>query len=497
MTDKNKSTAISEAKNKLRSAKTTKLGVYMFAVSLILLAVLIAVNLLASLLPDKLTVIDTSTNKIFTLSSGTQRFLDSLENDISIKWVCQNGTTDETMLSFLERYDAASPNISFKVIDPLKEPDALIEYDTSAISNYSLIVESRHRVKILDISEMFKFYNEYLMEQLGMGEVSQDIYNYYQQYFYIAEQSGYPTDTLFCGEDVITKAVEYVNLEYIPHIYILEGHGEVAFSEILSNFISSGGIAYETLKLTDSVPVDAGCIVINAPESDLTEQETLILKKYLAEGGNLLLITSPESLTHKNLLSLMNEYGLSAISGTVHETSADHYSDKDDALIPNIAESDITGVASSNGYTIIMPSSHAISTESAAGAEILFSTSENAYIQNGEQKSELGQFALAAAASKGESRVIWYSSSDAFTDEPASIVSGGNYYYLFYSLYWLNDTYESALENVEGVSLINPTLDGLLESASTVYILAAVFIIIIPATALTCGLVVWIRRKKR
>ena len=495
-----------KALRRRQMARTTKLGSYTFAVCAILLAVIVVINLLVGLIPSKMTVFDTSANKLYTVSDASKKFLGKLSEDVTIHWVCQGGEEDETLSRFLDNYSETSSHLKMDVIDPVKNPTALDPYtsDTSdAPANYSIIVESARRYTVVDFFDMFYFYNQFLEENYGLGAVPYEMYQFYESYYQIfsyAESSGYVTDQLFYGDDTLTKAVEYVTLENIPHIYVLEGHGEDSFSQTFIAFATENNITFESLRLdtANAIPEDASCIVINSPEQDLSDSDTALIRSYLAAGGNIMLITGRTDTDHKNLLSLMSDYGMSAEAGIVYEGSLSGYKDQPYFLRPT-ANSTHEATSYASSYTIYMPNSHGITiADDAANVSALLTTTGSAYVMNGDVKSEAGQRVVAAAASKdtadGTTQIVWYASSDAFTDSVASTASYGNYYYLFYSLFWMNETYESNLATVEGPSINEPLLDGL--TSSSVLIWSIIFVFVIPGIILTIGLIVWIRRKK-
>ena len=188
---------------------------------------------------------------------------------------------------------------------------------------------------------------------------------------------------------------------------------------------------------------------------------------------------------------------MSAEAGIVYDGSLSGYKDQPYFLRPT-ANSTHEATSYASSYTIYMPNSHGITVTDDANVSALLTTTDSAYVMNGDVRSEAGQRVVAAAASKdtadGTTQIVWYASSDAFTDSVASAASYGNYYYLFYSLFWMNETYESNLATVEGPSINEPLLDGLTSSA--VLIWSIIFVFVIPGIILTFGLIVWIRRKK-
>ncbi|MGI6167281.1 MAG: Gldg family protein [Eubacteriales bacterium] len=487
-------------------SKSTKIGTYTFLVSLALLVILVIINLIVASLPSSLTVFDTTPQGLYTISESTQDFLGKISEPVTIHWICPDGTTDPTLETFLERYTSHSKYLKYDILDPIADPDCLEPYigvTDAQPSQYSLIIESGRRHRLIDYHELFYYYNEYLAEKAGMtSPVPYEVYMYYNSvpYFYFsqAEQMGYPTETYFYGDDTITKAVEYVIRERIPHIYITEGHGEAVFSEMFLQYLADNNIEHEYLRTvtTESIPDDASCLVIYAPTSDLSESEAGMISAYLAGGGNMLLITSPDNTGMENLLSLVEPYGVSAVPGVVYDETPQNYKHNKYYLLPNIGNHSSISLFNTS-YSIFMPTSHGIKlTENEAGAKIteLFTTSSSAYSKVGEEQSEPGSLALGVAIEKGDAQIIWLSSALAFTDAAAREVSYGNYYYVLNMLTWM-ETYESTLSDVVGIPISEPLLDKL--SQSSIYLWTVVFVIIIPLGVTAAGLTVWLRRRRR
>ncbi len=101
--------------------------------------------------------------------------------------------------------------------------------------------------------------------------------------------------TGFDGEDAITSAIDYVVSEEFPQLYVLQGHGEQDLPASFSEQIEKENIETRTLSLltVDAIPEDADCVMIYAPESDISQDEKELLADYAAEGGRLLVIAGP------------------------------------------------------------------------------------------------------------------------------------------------------------------------------------------------------------
>ena len=59
-------------------------GSYSIAVTAIVLAILVAVNIMASVLPSTLTKLDISSTKLYSITSNTKVVVNALEKDVTI-----------------------------------------------------------------------------------------------------------------------------------------------------------------------------------------------------------------------------------------------------------------------------------------------------------------------------------------------------------------------------------------------------------------------------
>lgn len=116
----------------------------------------------------------------------------------------------------------------------------------------------------------------------------------------------------FAGEGELTSAISYVTNGELPKIYTLTGHGESSLSTDFQTAVEKQNMELEELSLLTEteVPEDANCILMYAPQSDISSEEKEILLTYLQGGGNFFLITDPqsESGSRPNLDALMAEY---------------------------------------------------------------------------------------------------------------------------------------------------------------------------------------------
>ena len=78
--------------------KSLKNGSYSILITLIVIAAAVVLNVIIKTLPENLTQLDFSTNKLYTLSDTTTEFLAGITDDVEIYYICENGEEDDTTL---------------------------------------------------------------------------------------------------------------------------------------------------------------------------------------------------------------------------------------------------------------------------------------------------------------------------------------------------------------------------------------------------------------
>ena len=291
----------------LKAALTTRavrVGGYSVAAAAIVIAIIVAANALVRALPAQWTQFDTTSSQLFSISDQTESVVGSLETPVTIHWIVQSGQEDATLETLLERYQALSENLTVEKVDPVVSPTFLEQYDVGSVYNNSLIVESEARYRYVDYYDIYEY----------------DYTNYYT--------TG-SVDMNFAGEGAITSAVSYVVNDDLPKVYTLTGHGEGSLSSDFQSAAEQDNMEFEELSLlsAETVPEDADCVLILAPQSDISDVELTALQAYLDGGGRLLLITDPpqEGAELTNLETLMAGYGVHAVDGIVVEEDQANY----------------------------------------------------------------------------------------------------------------------------------------------------------------------------
>lgn len=470
-----------------------KSGTYAVVISLILLAVLVVVNMLVGSLPTKLTMIDTSGTGKFDISGTSQSFVAGVKDKITIYYVCTDGYEDSDFKTFLDRYSSLNSKITVQRVDPTRDPSFLEKYQTEGLNENSVIIETEKRVKVIDYYDFFLFYNADINYSMSYDEYA-SYGAMYESYY------GYTFTPVQYFDSVLTLGIEYVCAETVPSMYLLEGHGETEFPEVVTTNLDSVGFKYESINLAlgDPIPDDCTCIVINNPSSDITSVEAATISNYLGGGGNLLLITSNGADSFKTLATVVAEFGLSAEEGTVYEGDSSAYIQSPAVIYPTVSDShDSVSYVSQNGIPVLLSSSHAISVTEVSGVTVtpIFTTTDKAYSVVGGQNGEVGVKNLGVVAEKENGATLcWVASGGFLSDSLITYTNGGNFYAFYSTMNYLTGNFTSSLPEIPGVELSETLITT---TAIDANIWGTILIFIIPGAVLGGGILYWVRRRRR
>lgn len=470
-----------------------KSGIYSVVLSLILLAVLVVVNMIVGSLPSKITMIDTSSTGQYDISGTSESFIAGIKDNITLYYICPDGYEDTSLETFVERYASMSPKISVVNVDPVDDPSFLEEYQATDLSENSIIVESGKRFKVIDYYDFFRFYCPDIDYTMTYDEYASSGYMY--EYYY-----GYTFSPVQYFDSVLTLGIEYVCVDSVPSMYLLNGHGEAELASVITQNLDYFGFTYQSLNLAlgEEIPADCTCIVIHNPTSDLTALEAATLSSYLENGGNMLLITSGGVEEFTNLSSLTAKMGLSAEAGVVNEgDSSAHYPNVATYIYPTVSSShEAISYIAQNNFTVMLPNAHGINITTVDGvtATPLLTTTDKAYTLLDGAKGEAGVKNLGVIAESGESKLCWISAGNFISDAIISNTQGGNFYAFYMMTRYLTGNYTSSLADIPGIELSEPTIST---TATDANIWGTVLIFIIPGAVLASGIGYTVYRRRR
>ena len=467
--------------------RSSKVGSYSFILTAVVLAILITVNCALGFLPDSYAQADLTANQLYSISSQSKVMLSSLEDEVTIYWIVASGQEDEYVERLLHNYEDYSSKVKVVQKDPDLNPDFTDAYTDEEIYNNSVIVECGDKYRYISYEEMY-------------AVSSMDSYSMYSS----ADE--------FDAEKLITSAISYCTTEEVPVIHVLEGHGEAALSESFSSAVETDNLETETLSLLngDSVPEEVECILINAPSTDISEQEKDMLIQFLEGGGRVLILSGTNTGDElPNLKAVAEYYGISVQEGVVIEESTDHYVFNTPVLLmPEMESSEITDPLIEDNYHVILPVAKALDVsepaEDVSMTPLLESSSDAILKEEGyeietyekEAGDKEGPLTLAALATKtvddGQMQLVWIASSTMLEDAYNQYSSDANEDFVLNALEMMSGKEDSV--SVRSKSLTNEYLTVSTSAATTMKV---VTIAVIPAAYLIVGIVVVVRRKRR
>lgn len=466
------------------STRTARVGGYSFVLSLVVLAILVAVNVLAEKLPSSWTQFDISAAQLYSLTADTKAVVTNLDQDVTIYWISQAGQEDTVIEKLLDRYEELSDHITVLKRDPDVYPTFAQQYTDETVTNNSLVVESGERNRYIGYDDIYQY----------------DTGNYY---------STGSVSQVFDGEGQITSAINYVVRTDLPQVYLLSGHGEAELSQSFTDALTRAN--YETvadfsLLNVDAVPEDCDALLINAPTSDISGEELAMLQSYVQGGGRLLVFSGPQQDTDlPNLNALLADYGVTVTDGVVVDPNRDYYAfTAPYVLMPEIQQSDITQPLLDGSYNIIVPIAQGLTVgDTTAGAVTpLLQTSADSfskaagYAMSTYEKEDGdvdGPFTLAVSIedSAAGGRVLWVASDYLLDEQYNAFSAGANLDFVMNGLSWM-------IGETDAVSIRSKSLDYnyLTISASSATWLKICMIGIIPVCFLLLGVDEVLRRRK-
>ena len=467
--------------------KYLKNGRYSSVMIVVFVAIIIVINMIAGNLPSKYTQLDISAEKLYTIGDETKAMLKDLDKDVTIYQIAQSGSEDETISNLLQRYADESDHITVELKDPVVNPKFVSEYTSDNLSSNSLIVVCGDRNKVINYNNIYESsldYNTYSYQTTG-----------------------------FDGEGQITSAIAYVTSEDLPVLYTLEGHGEQELDSTVKEDIEKANMDIQSLNLISegSVPEDAGCLLIDSPATDISEDEKNAIIEYLENGGKVMIFSDYTGEDMPNFDAVLENYGINRVDGLVFEGDSQHYAmQMPYYLLPTVNSTDITSDVASSGYYILMPYAQGIQksedVRDTVNIESLLTTSDSAYsktdVSSGTLEKEDGDvdgpFDLGVSITESvgddeETHIIYYSTSNLLQSQVNQMVSGGNEKLVMASLSALVNTEETTTVSIPSKSL---EVSYLTLSAYDASFWKICTIGLIPGAFLLVGFMIWLKRRK-
>ena len=460
----------------------------------IVVALTVVVNLIASALPETYTQIDATSQKLYSITEDTEKYLDTLKDDVTLYVMVNKNSKDDNVDRTLQKYASASKHVKVKYVDPNVSPTFASKYTDSDVTSNSIIVVCGDRSKVID-------YNS-------------DIYEYSYDSSYNYSVTGYDC------EGQVTAAIQYVTSESTTNVYELTGHDESTlsgdFSEVFQKrFMNVGSLSLLTV---DAIPEDCQALFITAPQSDLSEDDLSKLSQYLGNGGKIYLsidYSKWNDLT--NFKKLLSDNSIETTESLLAETDRSYYYQSPFYLLPNVENTEVsssvagmtqvfvpysvgltyTGEDDSN-VTSFMTTSDTTIAKAAANIAAVQSQADAANIASVQDGDTQGQYSLGMMVTNengGELCVL--GSAMMCTDSANQIVSGHNATLFNGIINALVTTDDGNSDNAVVIAAKDYTVSNLTVSANAMLVYGILWGIFMPIALIIIGIIVWARRRKR
>ncbi|MGB5593460.1 MAG: Gldg family protein, partial [Crocosphaera sp.] len=253
--------------------RSTQTGTNAVVSTLSLLVILGLINFIAVRYSPR---IDLTENQLYTLSPETQEIVKNLQQPTKV-YIFDKDTTPQDK-DLLENYRRYNENFEFEIVDPDIKVGLTKEFDVQSLGDVYLKYGDKKQL----VQTLIAF-----NQREALSEIK------------------------------LTNAIETIKKDYIPKVYVLQGHGEYSLEASpegslseASSSLESKGYEVKPLNLVENVgiPEDADVIIIASPKRKLFDQEVAALKKYSETGGNLLLLLDPT--TDAGLEPLLKDWGI-------------------------------------------------------------------------------------------------------------------------------------------------------------------------------------------
>jgi ABC-type uncharacterized transport system involved in gliding motility auxiliary subunit len=264
------------------SGRQARYGALAVASVVVVLAILVAINYLASRHNKRW---DLTAGGQFTLSEQTKRVLQELPRPVQLL-VFARSDEFERFRQRLDEYEYVSDQVAVEYVDVERDPLRANQYDVQMSG--TIVVEYDGRIE----------------------RVTSD------------------------GEQEVTNAIIKAVQGKQHKVYFVQGHGEknpdtsdrTGYSTI-AQALKSDNFAFDKLVLAQqkAVPDDATVLIIAGPKTDLFPAEIEMLKTFLAKGGKVLFMLDPPDKVDAppltNIAALVTEWGITIGNDIVVDVS--------------------------------------------------------------------------------------------------------------------------------------------------------------------------------
>lgn len=390
--------------------KKLKYGTVATVITVVFIAVVVVINLIAGVLTDRKDLkLDLTKEKYYEVSQDTIDYIQDLKTDVEIAVMAKesdfatSGTYMKMVLETLEKYEQHSDHIKINFYDVASNPDVVTKFSANyngEISEGNIVVASGERVKVLTVNSLFNMQSDYY--------------------------SGSSSVTSYKGEQELTSAIMSVtdaNPQRVAFISKYNGsaiyHSDNAYSisALYSLMDKNGYEVSEVDIMTDTLsPEDYDMAVLPAPVNDLSEDSIKKLDNFLYNNGDLdkdmIYIADVLQYSTPNIDDFLEVWGIEIGGSIVYDSSSDKsqyvttMKGQLSAPVATIAEDTYSEGLSNTKLPIIVPLARPVNLLFDANVDrnttALLTTSDTSFLYPLEMQTAEEAKAKAEAAENGE-----------------------------------------------------------------------------------------------
>ena len=501
----------SEIKTEKKAKKPSKMGAFLksrnakrgsvaLALTIIFIAIVVGLNIVASLLTDRFPILSTdlTSNNVYELTEPSVEFMAELTKDVNVYVLMEEKTLENQgeyyvqVNKLLNAFNQQSTHVTLKYINLTTNPTFTSSYPDInwTGTSYLMLVEHGDDYIAVSYEDVFTYNQEYL--------------SYYGEYVVDGQNL----------EQALLTAILNVTTEEKVTITMLSGHGELE-TDAFSSLMSNNAYNIESVNLLNGeISKESQFVVLFAPTNDIDKDTYDTLSNWLyndGEYGHTLLYVPNDTVLvdMPNIDTLLEEWGMSISKSWIFETDTQYMTN---SLYPNLIsiynydDTEFAGGIKDTSIPVVLMYCMPISLNDSQATSLLSSSgtavqmpldADENWNYNEEEPEKLIGAAIATQGNEDEtksSNVIVFGSYAAFSESALSATSFNNSAYIINMFNTIAER-DDATVTVEGKALDANELG--ITSTFTTSILEIIFRYLVPLAVVTVGIVKWLRRRHR
>ena len=358
-------------------------GSYTAVVAVVAAVLLIGVNILATLLSDRLPIdLDLTAEKENTVTKENLEIIKDVKSDVTVT-VCasQDGYVGEYMAYYAEYYyQAEDSTVGCKyyqqTVNLIKE---YAKYNTKINVKFIDVQDPSFSEVAANYPNHSFVYGDILVESPAFNEdgtprlndVGVQIINstfiQYDDIYTLSDPTGYASygysNYTVAGNSIetqLTSAIYSVTSTETVNMGVITGHGDISAFDTFGGKLEMNN--YEFIEVPETIITkideEIDVLTIIAPTADFTAEEIAVIEKFLdndgKKGKGLMFFASTYSPNLPNLYAFLQEWGVNIDSSKVmFETDEQNYLDSPSIIGLTTTESTVMEKVAQNNYIFI------------------------------------------------------------------------------------------------------------------------------------------------